>query len=263
MNLIHSAVLGLVQGLSEFLPISSSAHLYIIPWFFNWQYQGLAFDVVLHLGTLVAVIAYFFNDWKRILGGAIKGNEERKILTFIIIATIPGAIFGVLFEKQAENVFRSPFLIAEVMFTFGIVLWLADMLGKKNKNMKTMKWTDSLLIGLSQALAIIPGVSRSGSTITAGLALGMSKEDSTRFSFLLSTPIIAGAFLWEGRKIEGLLQVQPISLLVGFITSAVFGYISIWFLLRYLKQHGFFPFVVYRILFAFVIFVLCLLCLIQ
>ena len=254
MGIVHSVVLGVIQGFTEFLPVSSSAHLYILPWLFHVQYQKLAFDVVLHLGTLVAVVAYLFNDWKRILSGAVKEKEERKLLSFILLASLPGAIFGVLFEKQAEEMFRWPPLIAIVMALFGILLWLADILGKKNKDMKTMKWTDALFIGLSQALAIIPGVSRSGSTITAGLLLGLNKEECAKFSFLLSTIIIGGAFLWEGRKISGMVLSNPIPLLLGFLTSFVCGYVAIWFLLRYLKRGNFLPFAIYRFLFALAIF---------
>jgi len=254
---LHAIILGIIQGLTELFPISSSAHLYILPVvFFGWHYQSLSFDVALHLGTLVGLVAFLYQDWKDILKGAFRGDRYyQNLLILIIIACVPGAIFGVLLEKKAETVFRNPMLIALTMSSFAILLWLADSFGKAKRDIKEINWKDALLIGLSQALAIIPGVSRSGATITTGLALGLKKEESARFSFLLATPIIAGAALWEGRKILSLGIQEPIPLLLGFLAAAISSYFAVYFLLRYLRRRNFLPFVIYRFLFAFLILI--------
>lgn len=250
-------ILGIIQGLTELFPISSSAHLYILPVvFFGWHYQSLSFDVALHLGTLVGLVAFLYQDWKDILKGAFRGDRYyQNLLILIIIACVPGAIFGVLLEKKAETVFRNPMLIALTMSSFAILLWLADSFGKAKRDIKEINWKDALLIGLSQALAIIPGVSRSGATITTGLALGLKKEESARFSFLLATPIIAGAALWEGRKILSLGIQEPIPLVLGFLAAVISSYFAVYFLLRYLRRRNFLPFVIYRFLFAFLILI--------
>ncbi|MGB9877418.1 MAG: undecaprenyl-diphosphate phosphatase [bacterium] len=251
---IHAIILGIIQGLTELFPISSSAHLFIIPWFFGWNYQSLPFDVALHLGTLLGLVVFLFSDWKAILGGLFRKEPYYVRLFFlIVIACIPGALFGVFLEKQAETVFRTPALIALTMSAFAIILWLADTFCKKRKTIEDVSLLDAILIGLSQALAIIPGVSRSGATITAGLFLGMEKRESARFSFLLATPIIAGAALWEGRKILSLGFQEPVALLLGFVSAAVASYFAVSFLLGYLRKGNFLPFVIYRFLFAIVI----------
>jgi len=254
---LHAMILGIIQGLTELFPISSSAHLYILPVvFFGWHYQSLSFDVALHLGTLVGLVAFLYQDWKDILKGAFKGDRYyQNLLILIIIACVPGAIFGVLLEKKAETVFRDPMLIALTMSSFAVLLWLADLLGKARREIKEINLMDALLIGLSQALAIIPGVSRSGATMTTGLALGLKKEESARFSFLLATPIIAGAALWEGRKILSLGIQEPVPLVLGFLAAAISSYFAVYFLLRYLRRRNFLPFVIYRFLFAFLILI--------
>jgi undecaprenyl-diphosphatase len=253
---LHAIILGIIQGLTELFPISSSAHLYILPVvFFGWEYQKLSFDVALHLGTLVGLVAFLYQDWKDILKGAFKGDGYyQNLLLLIIIACVPGALFGVLLEKQAETNFRLfPALTALTLSSFAVLLWLADRFGKAKRDIKEIDWKDAFLIGLSQALAIIPGVSRSGATMTTGLALGLKKEESARFSFLLATPIIAGAAFWEGRKIFSNALQEPIPLLLGFISAAVSSYFAVYFLLRYLRKRNFLPFVIYRFLFAFLI----------
>jgi undecaprenyl-diphosphatase len=250
--------LGIIQGLTELFPISSSAHLYILPVvFFGWEYQKLSFDVALHLGTLVGLVAFLYQDWKDILKGAFRGDRYyQNLLLLIIIACIPGALFGALLEHQAETNFRRfPALTALTLSSFAVLLWLADRFGKARREIKEINWKDALLIGLSQALAIIPGVSRSGATMTTGLALGLKKEESARFSFLLATPIIAGAALWEGRKIFSAGLQEPIPLLLGFLAAAISSYFAAYFLLRYLRRRNFLPFVIYRFLFAFLILI--------
>lgn len=258
MNLFHAFVLGLVQGLGEFLPISSSAHLIIVPWLFNWPDPGLGFDVALHWGTLLAVLAYFWKDVWLIVRGFfhslapstrdLKENIYQKLAWLLIIASVPGAIIGYLLEKKAEDAFRNPLHIALTLAVFALVLLFADKFGKKQKNLDRIKWLDALWIGLSQALAIFPGVSRSGSTIATGLGLGFKREDAARFSFLMSIPIIFGAGLVSLKHFHD--GVTSSELIVGFITAAMFGFLSIKYMLRYLSNHDYKIFVWYRILAA-------------
>ncbi len=261
--MFHAFILGLVQGLGEFLPISSSAHLIIVPWLFRWQDPGLGFDVALHWGTLLAVLAYFRNDIWLLAKGFVhslfkstrdlQNNIYQKLAWLLIIASVPGAVIGKLLEEKAETVFRSAPLIAITMFSFGIVLWLVDRFSTKIKNLDHITPRHALLIGVSQALAIIPGVSRSGSTMTAALALGFKRADAARFSFLMSIPIIFGAGLAKaGHFHDGVTTPE---LVIGFITAAVFGFLSIKFLLKLLAKKDFTMFVWYRIAFAVLILV--------
>lgn len=246
--------LGIVQGATELLPISSSAHLFILPWLFGWEYQGLAFDVALHLGTLVGLVAFLWHDWSTIFRGVARREAKAiSLLLMIVVACIPGALFGAFFEKQAEDVFRSPSKVFVTISSFALLLWLADAFGRGKKAVEEMSFRDAIFIGISQALAIIPGVSRSGATMTTGIALGLKKDESARFSFLLSTPIIAGAALWEGRKIASLASSELFPLIGGFLASSLASYLAVWFLLRLLKRRNFFPFVIYRFIFAFLI----------
>lgn len=263
MTLIQALVLGLVQGLGEFLPISSSGHLIVTPWLFGWKDHGLGFDVALHWGTLLAVLVYFRNDVINLIRGFwhslfkstrdLQNNIYQKLSWLLIIASIPGAIIGKLLEKQAESAFRNPVLVAATMASFGIVLLLADWLGKKMKNLDRISKSDALLIGLGQALAIIPGVSRSGATIAAGLGLGFKREDAARFSFLMSIPIILGAGL-VGMK-DGIGDVQMAPMAVGFVASTISGFIAIKYLLRYISTHDYKVFTWYRLAFAALILV--------
>ncbi len=255
MTIFQAFILGLTQGLGEFLPISSSAHLILIPWLFNWPDPGLTFDVALHIGTLFAVIAFFWKDWfiliKNGLGSGLKTSEGR-MFWFLLVASIPSAIIGMLLEKAAEKSFRNPLIIGFMLFFMGIVLYLADRYGAKRQQSETVSFGQSFLIGLSQALAIIPGVSRSGITIASGLFLGLTREDAARFSFLLSTPIIAGAGLLKLRHLTSASLTSPF--LVGVITSALVGFLVIGVLLRWLRRKSFLPFVWYRIFVAAAIF---------
>lgn len=235
--------------MAEFLPISSSAHLILVPWLFKWQDPGLAFDVALHLGTLLALLIYYRDDWIA-MARSVTGGEsvERRLLQLIIVASIPGAIIGLAFEKQAETTFRSPLLIAIAMAVLAVLLWLFDKLSPQKRTMSEMTYRDALVIGFSQALAIIPGVSRSGATITMARAVRIERGDSANFSFLMATPIIAGAGLVEARKLvhEGL----DWSVGLGFISAAVFGLIAIAFLIRYVRTRDYVVFAVYRLLVA-------------
>ena len=245
----QAIVLGAVQGLAEFLPISSSAHLILVPWLLKWQDPGLAFDVALHLGTLLALLIYYRDEWIAMARSVAGGQSaERRLLQLLIVASVPGAIIGLAFEKQAETTFRSPLLIAIAMAVLAVLLWLFDKLSPQKRTMGEMTYWDALVIGFSQALAIIPGVSRSGATITMARAVGVERGDSANFSFLMATPIIAGAGLVEARKLihEGL----DWSVGLGFISAAVFGLVAIAFLIRYVRTRDYVVFAVYRLLVA-------------
>jgi undecaprenyl-diphosphatase len=249
ISYFQAIVLGAVQGLAEFLPISSSAHLILVPWLLKWQDPGLAFDVALHMGTLVALLIYYRDDWIAMARSVTGGQTaERRLLQLLIVASVPGAIIGLAFEKQAETTFRSPLLIAIAMAVLAILLWLFDKLSPQKRTMSEMTYWDALVIGFSQALAIIPGVSRSGATITMARAVGVERGDSANFSFLMATPIIAGAGLVEARKLihEGL----DWSVGLGFISAAVFGLVAIAFLIRYVRTRNYVAFAVYRLLVA-------------
>lgn len=253
MSYLQAVVLGFLQGLGEFLPISSSAHLAIAPYFFNWNYQGLQYDVMLHLGTLLALVAFFWKDWIKIIADGIRKprEQEGRLLWYIVIATIPGALAGYLLEDKAETVFREPWAIAFSLMIFSLFIFLADKLAKNQKDLDSLNLVEVLLIGLAQSLAILPGASRSGMTIMAALFLGYRRQSAARFSFLLATPLIIGAALLEVPKIS-LAQVNG-PFVVGFLSSAIFGFLSIKFLLSFLKTKNLVPFVVYRLVLAVLI----------
>ncbi len=263
MELFQAFILGMVQGLGEFLPISSSAHLILTPWLFGWTDQGLAFDVALHWGTLLAVVTYFYLDiWHLIKGFLhslrsstrdLANNPYQKLSWLIIIATIPAAVIGKLLEHQVETVFRNPLLIAVTLAVVGIVLWVADRVGKKEKSLNHATWRNALIIGFSQAAAIIPGISRSGATMIAGLFQGLTRQDAARFSFLMSIPIILGAGVL---KLPEIAEIQNhTQVFVGFLSSAVFGFLSIKFLLKYISNRSFAVFAYYRIALAALIII--------
>ncbi len=264
MDIFQSIILGIVQGMGEFLPISSTAHLVLAPYFFNWSDPGLSFDVALHVGTLIAVISFFWKDWLEIFASAsnkiFKTSYQLRVtgyapnlLWFLVIASVPGAIFGYLFDDYAEHTFRNPLLIAFTLSFVGLILYLVDKYAKHNKDIKNISIKDALLIGLSQAVAIIPGVSRSGATMTTGLALGLSREQAARFSFLLSTPIIFGAAIF---KIPELFASGiTISILVGVLAAAISGYLAIKYMLKFIQKVGYAPFFWYRLALALVIVV--------
>lgn len=246
---LQAIVLGIVQGLTEFLPVSSSAHLVLIPWLLNWKDPGLAFDVALHMGTLLALLIYYWRDWLDMGLSLASGQEiHRRLLFLLIVASVPGAIIGVLLEKQAETIFRTPALIACTLAALGVILWIADIYSSDHRKIRQMTIVDALLIGFSQALAIVPGVSRSGATITMARLLGISREDAANFSFLMATPIIAGAGMLEVHK--ALKTGIPSQVGLGFIASAIFGLLSIALLIRYVRTHTYRPFAVYRLIAA-------------
>jgi undecaprenyl-diphosphatase len=263
MTLLQAIAFGLVQGLGEFLPISSSAHLTLLPWVAGWEDPGLAVDVALHVGTLVALLAYFRRDLLR-LGRAfvqslverrVGDDTDRKLAWLVALGSIPGAAIGFLLERWAEEAFRAPWLIATTMIALGLVLYVADQLAARMRPIASLSVRDAVLIGLAQACAIVPGVSRSGSTITAARALGLDREAAARFSFLLAAPIIAGAGLVKLPKLVKAGGVTP-SLAIAVAVAAVSGYLAIEVLLRFVRTRSYLPFVVYRL--AFGVSILCL-----
>ncbi|MDO8240494.1 MAG: undecaprenyl-diphosphatase UppP [Candidatus Moranbacteria bacterium] len=258
LHFIQPVVFGLVQGIGEFLPISSTAHLILLPAFTGWEDPGLSFDVALHLGTLIAVVAFFWKDWLEILSSAWAGFKKeggssfkKETLYFLIVATVPAVIFGLLFEKKAETIFRSLPLIAVTLIVAGAVLYWADKKSKGQKDVTGITWKDAIIIGLSQALAIIPGFSRSGTTITAGLFCGLNKINAARFSFLLSTPIIAGAAIL---KLPDLIKGGINStIIIAILSSAFFGYLAIKYLLKFLEKFGYGIFFWYRLMLGMIV----------
>lgn len=248
MNIFEAVFLGILQGVGEFLPISSSAHLTVFPYFLNKEYQGLAFDVMLHMGTLLAILLFFRKDWTEILISAAKsplGTESKK-LWLLAAATIPAAILGLLFEKQAETIFRTPQSVGLSLIIFSFLIYLADKKASQLKDESSFSLKDALIIGFAQALAIIPGASRAGMTISAALFLGYKRFDAARISFLLSAPVILGAGILEIRKLN--FADFNIYLAAAFISSFAAGMLSIKFLLTHLKKAGMSVFVIYRII---------------
>jgi len=261
----QALLLGVLQGLTEFLPISSSAHLILLPWFFQWNHpllDSLPFDVALHAGTLLAILWYFWRDWLGLLGGffrilrrgRVQDVRERMIL-YLLLATLPAGVAGFLLEKIIESTFRNPALITlPLIFVSGLMVY-AERRRHLSRPLEAMNLRDALVIGCAQAAALLPGVSRSGITITAGLFRGYGREAATRFSFLLSAPAIAGATLLQGRHLFSASPDEWPLIAMGFSSSAVVGYAAIAFLLRYLRGHTLNLFVVYRlVLSALVIF---------
>jgi undecaprenyl-diphosphatase len=273
MPLYQAIVLAIVQGLTEFLPVSSTAHLWIVPWILKWKDPGLTFDVALHAGTLVAVLLYFWRYWLEMIKMVLRigeGNagvsagdgapakagsvtllgENRQLFWFLIIATIPGGIAGVLFERAADEKLRSPFIVGPALILVGLLMWAGERVGSENHDLGQVGLLDSIIVGVAQAFAVIPGVSRSGSTMTAGLFRSMNRETAARFSFLLSTPLIAGACLKKGWEIHhsGLAADMRMPFLLGIIVSALVGYAVIAVLIRYLERRTFAIFVVYRVI---------------
>lgn len=260
----QALLLGILQGLTEFLPISSSAHLILFPWFFNWDnplIDSLTFDVALHAGTLLAILWYFRKDWAEmfrgfftILGRGRAETFQERLVVYIILSTIPAAIAGFLLEKTIEGSFRNPALITLPLVVVSFLMILAEKRQRASYPLLKMNLKDSLIIGCAQALALLPGVSRSGITITAGLFRGYEREAATRFSFLLSTPAIAGAAILQLRHLfEPGAATDWSVIAIGFFSSGIVGYLAIAFLMRYLRQHTLNVFAGYRLILAVVV----------
>jgi len=257
--IMEAIILGIIQGFTEFLPISSSAHLIVLPWMFGWQgtlVDSLTFDVALHAGSLVAILAFFWRDWLDLLKKFFTGlgdgtwkTGEGRLVWFIVLATIPAGILGLKYEKVVEGSFRNPLLIAVSLSVIGIVMWAADRFSAKRTALSRMTLGHAVLIGCAQAVALVPGVSRSGSTIIAGLLTGYTREAAARFSFLLSTPVIAGAAVLKLHKLH-LAPGEALPFALGIAFSAVVGYVSIKFLLHYVNRHTLDLFVWYRLALA-------------
>jgi len=275
--LYQAIVLGIVQGLTEFLPVSSSGHLILVRDLLHWSDPGLAFDVALHAGTLVAVLIYFAGLWIRILRAAFGANiridsesgdtsplspeelrQQRWLLWLLVLGTVPGAIIGKLFEKQAEETFRQPALVASMMILVALIMWWAEKASSYRKSLSQTGVADALTVGIAQAAAIVPGVSRSGSTIAAGLFRGMTRDAAARFSFLLATPIIAGACVLNAIHLRhtGIPADMKQAFIVGTAVSAVVGYITIAGFIRYLRTRTLKIFIVYRIIFGIIVLAL-------
>ena len=264
----QALVMGIVQGLTEFLPVSSSAHLVLLPWLFGWRDPGLTFDVALHIGTLFAVIGYFWRDWWQLLGGlgrSLSGRRpaddpQARMFWLLVIASVPGAVVGALAEDAVESWLRAPAIIAALTIGLGLVLVLAEAIGSRDRLMKHLGLGDAILIGISQALAVCPGVSRSGVTITTGLFRGLTRDAAARFSFLMSTPIIAGAGLYNLRHLltGGLPADERLGFAIGFTAAAVVGFLAIKLLLRYLQRNSLLVFAYYRFALGALIFAVIL-----
>jgi undecaprenyl-diphosphatase len=267
MPIYQVIVLAIIQAFTEFLPISSTAHLALAPWLFGWKDPGLTFDIALHAGTLLAVLIYFFRDWVQIIGQGIGFNlgsdpqlrRNPGLLWLLAIASIPVGIVGYFFEKQADTTWRQPYLIGAMLILVGIVIWIAERRRIGDKSISDVGWGDGIFIGIAQALSVIPGTSRSGVTISAGLFRDMNRETAARFSFLLSTPAIAAAVLkkaWGIHKEGGLLPEMKVPFAVGILVTGVLGALVIAFFLRYLRRSSLMPFVYYRIIFGIIVIAL-------
>ena len=272
MPLLHAIILGIIQGLTEFLPVSSSAHLALIPWLLGWNDQGLSFDIALHVGTVLAVIVYFFRDWVQVIAegfGLNVGSDPAirrnpRLLWLLVLGSVPAGIAGLLVKDLAENVWRNnQYLIGSMLILVGLFMWWADHQGSRRKDLGNVSPTDSLTIGAAQALALVPGVSRSGITICAGLVRNLDRETAARFSFLLATPAIAGAAAkdaWDlmrhGGGIAGIPQDMRTAMLVGVIVSALVGALTIKFFLNFLRRRSLSFFVWYRVIFGIIVIAL-------
>jgi len=266
MPLYQAIVLAIIQGLTEFLPVSSTAHLTVIPQLLHWEDPGLSFDVALHVGTLVAVLVYFFRDWVQVIlngiGISYRGSHpdenSRSLLWLLVLGTIPAALAGLKFEKYADAMWRTPYIIGTAMIIFGILMWVSDRASEAKIGLDQMTWVDALSVGIAQALAIIPGVSRSGVTLTTARFRTFGREAAARFSFLLSTPVIAGAAAKKALELHktGLAENMRLPYLVGIAVSAVVGLLVIAFFMKYLKRHSLSVFVWYRIAFGIIVIAL-------
>jgi undecaprenyl-diphosphatase len=268
-QLVQAIVLGIVQGLTEFLPISSSGHLIIVPALLGWDdpfIESLAFSVMLHVATLAALLTYFARDWARLIPAGLaairdrsfRGDPDRRLAWLLAATTIPAVIAGVALNDLIETVFREPRLVAMTLVAGAVILWLADRGGSKTRSIEQLGFGAALAIGAAQALALIPGISRSGISISAGLFAGLEREAAARFAFLMAMPITAGAGIWEARKIlagEAVVDLPLLPLVAGMVAALLAGLLAIAVLLRYLRNHGLGIFVGYRLLVAAILLI--------
>lgn len=271
MSILQAIVLGLVQGATEFAPVSSSGHLILVPWIFGWMLIGDAdvkksFDVALHMGTLLGALIYFRHDviryaraWFHSIGERQMSTPDERIAWALVVGTIPGAIAGALFENVIQEQLGAPWLIAVMLVPFGLLLVVVDRRARSDRAFETIGPRDGLLLGTAQALALQPGVSRSGVTITAARAMGLDRESAARFSFLLSLPIIAGAGAYKAVDLaQSGLQGHAAEFVAGIVASAISGFLVIWGLLKYLRRHDFMVFLWYRVALAALVAILIL-----
>jgi undecaprenyl-diphosphatase len=269
MPLLHAIVLGIVQGLTEFLPVSSSAHLALVPWLFGWEDQGLSFDIALHIGTLVAMILYFFKDWVQVIGQGIGLDlgfdpalrRNKNLLWWLVLASIPAGVIGLLVKDLAENVWRhNQYLIGTMFIVVAIFMWWTDKVGRKAKDLGHVGLGDSMIIGAAQAIALVPGTSRSGITISTGLLRNLDRPSAARFSFLLATPATAGAAAKDFYDLYkhggGIPASMQMPFAVGILVSGLTGIVVIQFFLNYLRRRSLNFFVAYRIVFGIIVIAL-------
>jgi undecaprenyl-diphosphatase len=269
---IQALVMGLVQGLTEFLPISSSGHLVLVPWLFGWKdpfLDSVAFSVVLHMGTLVALLVFFRRDWARLIPAGLavirdrsfRGDPDRRLAWLLVVATIPAVAVGPIFEGTFEQLVREPAPVAVMLCVGAAILWLAERWGSKLREITSITFPESLGIGLAQVVALVPGISRSGVSISAGLFMGFNREAAARFSFLMATPVVGGAGVWEARKlITGEAGVNPSisGVVIGFVAAALSGLLAIRFMLEFLRRQPVYAFVVYRVAAAILVLIVLL-----
>jgi undecaprenyl-diphosphatase len=267
MPIYQVLIYAIVQGITEFLPISSSAHLELLPRLLGWVDPGLEFDIALHVGTLLAIAAYFFKDWIQVIGqglGLTIGTDEelkrnRMLLWLLAVGSVPIGIAGILFKEKAESEWRNLLLIGTMLVVIGVVMWFAERMGTHKRDISGIGWLDAIFIGIAQALAVVPGTSRSGITIAAGLFRNLDRQACARYSFLLSTPAIASAAmlpLLKMRKAGGLPHEIVVPFIVGALVSAIVGAVVIGFFMRYLKGRTLYPFIYYRIVFGIIVIAL-------
>jgi undecaprenyl-diphosphatase len=263
--ILKSAVLGIVQGLTEFLPVSSSGHLVLIEKLFGWKELGLAFDVAIHLGTLLALVVFFGREWVGVINGFFRSlrtrpsrwDTEGRLAWMLILATIPAVIAGAALSDQIERNLRTLFWVANFLVAGALVMLAAELWGKKARDFGAVRAGDAASVGFAQVLALAPGVSRSGITISAGMFSGLNREAAARFAFMMAAPIIGGAGVWEAIKVarHGLGGGTPGAFVVGFMTSAVTGFFAVKYFIRYLKRGSLMPFVIYRLVVAAAVYI--------
>jgi undecaprenyl-diphosphatase len=272
-QIVQAIVIGIVQGLTEFLPVSSSAHLILLPRILGWDdvlINSAEFVVILHLGTLAALLAYFWRDvlellaaaWAAVRERSLAGDPRRKLAFVLALSVLPAALFGLLLEDWIDSFFRDAVLVIPLILVLGAaILWLAERLGRRDRDLDRAEFADGAIIGVAQALALFPGISRSGVTLAAGLFRGLEREAAARFAFLMGIPVIAGAGLWKVRSIAtgGAGDVDVVALSAGVVAAALSGWLAIGFLLRYLRTHSTGIFIAYRLVAAAVFIVLLVL----
>ncbi len=267
MPVAHVIILAIIQGLTEFLPISSTAHLYLTSWLLGWKTESLDFDISLHLGTLLAILLYFFPDWIQIVSqgfGLHVGHDEQlkhnhMLLWLLALGSIPVGVAGLLFNRQAEGPWRNPYVMGSMLVAIGVFMWIAERSGRNVRDLGSLNLPESLVVGVSQSLAIVPGTSRSGVTISTGLFRDLTREAAARFSFLLSTPAIAaaaGKAIYDTHKQNGLHGILNTTFLLGVAVSTVTGCLVIAWFLHYLRRSSLRPFVYYRVIFGIIVLAL-------